>query len=73
MSRLPQVSGREVVTALKRVGWDEVRQRGSHVIMTKAGCVASLSIPQHNPLKRGTLHDLLKRAELTVDELLDLL
>ena len=73
MSRLPQLGGREIVAAFRRVGWDVDRQRGSHVVMTKVGAIASLSVPQHNPVRRGTLHSLLKSAGLTVDEFLDLL
>ncbi len=73
MSRLPQVSGREIVAALKRTGWQVSRQRGSHVAMTKSGSIVSLSVPQHDPVRRGTLHDILSKAELTADEFIELL
>ena len=37
MARLPRLSGREVVKAFGRLGWEQARQTGSHVIMVRAG------------------------------------
>jgi len=48
-------------------------QVGSHVVMTKAGQKANLSIPQHRELSVGTLRALIRAAELSVDEFLELL
>ena len=73
MSRLPQLNGREIVAAFRRGGWTVDRQRGSHVLMTKQGSVTSLSIPLHNPVGRGLMHDLIKKSDLTVEQFLDLL
>ena len=73
MTKLPQVSGRKAVKAFERAGWIVSRQRGSHVILTKPGNPLTLSVPQHNPMGRGLLHDLIRKADLTVDEFLDLL
>ena len=39
----------------------------------KAGYIATLSVPNHNEIKRGTLRNLIKDAELTIEEFLDLL
>ena len=33
MSELPRISGREVVTALAKIGYEQDRQRGSHIIL----------------------------------------
>ena len=68
MSRLPVVSGRETVDAFVRLGWQIARQRSSHVILVKAGHVATLSVPDHPEVARGTLRALLRRAGLTPDE-----
>lgn len=73
MSRLPQLSGRDIVAAFRRDGWHFDRQRGSHVVMTKPGNTMSLSIPLHDPVGRGLLHDLIRKADLTVEQFLDLL
>jgi predicted RNA binding protein YcfA (HicA-like mRNA interferase family) len=67
-SPLPVLSGREVVRVFESFGWRVARQRGSHIIMTKAGEIASLSIPNHKEVARGTLRSLLRDANLTVDE-----
>jgi predicted RNA binding protein YcfA (HicA-like mRNA interferase family) len=73
MSRLPQMNGRDIIAAFRRAGWSVDRQRGSHVLMTKPGSVMSLSIPLHNPVGRGLLHDLISKSDLSIEEFLDLL
>ena len=55
MPGLPVVSGAQAVKAFSRDGWRVDRQKGSHVIMVKAGSIASLSVPQHKELAPGTL------------------
>lgn len=47
MTRLGSYSGDRVVRAFKQAGWVVSRQKGSHVIMEKAGFDATLSIPVH--------------------------
>ena len=73
MGKLPVISGSEAVRAFERAGWHIKRQRGSHVIMIKAGNNASLSIPQHRELAPGTLRALIRAAGMTVEEFLELL
>jgi predicted RNA binding protein YcfA (HicA-like mRNA interferase family) len=57
---LPVLSGDEVVRAFERLGWENVRQQGGHVLMTKAGQRASLSIPIHSTVAKGTLRGLFR-------------
>ena len=71
MPPVPVLRSREVVRTFERLGWRVVRQRGSHVVMTKDGSVATLSIPDHSQVARGTLRALLTRAGLTVEEFLE--
>jgi len=73
MPKLPGVSGKEAVKALKRDGWQIARRVGSHVIMEKQGMEPTLSIPQHDELRPGTLHVLLKQAGVSVDRFRKLL
>ncbi len=73
MGRLTNISGKEAVKAFQRAGWQVVGQVGSHVIMTKPGIRANLSIPQHKELSVGTLRALIRNADMTVDEFLELL
>ena len=47
MASLPAIGGSEVVKVFERFGWTVARQASSHIIMTKEGEIASLSIPNH--------------------------
>ncbi len=73
MGRLGGISGKQAVGAFQRQGWSVAGQVGSHVVMTKPGMRANLSIPQHRELSVGTLRVLVRHAGLTVDAFLDLL
>ena len=55
----------------RALGWDLARQRGSHIILTKEGHIATLSVPNHRQVARGTLRSLIARAGLTVDEFVE--
>ena len=68
MPKLPVISGAEAVKTFGRAGWRKDRQRGSHVVMLKAGEIASLSVPQHRELAPGTLRSLIRAAGMTVEE-----
>jgi predicted RNA binding protein YcfA (HicA-like mRNA interferase family) len=68
MSALPVLSGRKAIRAFEKLGWEVVRQRGSHVIMVKEGEITTLSIPDHKELAKGTLRSLIRSAGITVDE-----
>ena len=67
-SKLPVLSGREVVRVFGAFGWQVARQSGSHIILTKPGEVATLSVPDHKEVAKGTLRSLIRSANLTVDE-----
>ena len=59
MPALPLFRPGEVVGTFERLGWRVARQRGSHIVLTKAGAPATLSIPDHPQVARGTLRVLL--------------
>jgi predicted RNA binding protein YcfA (HicA-like mRNA interferase family) len=67
-SVLPVLTGREIVAAFEKCGWQIARQRGSHIILTKPGEIATLSVPDHREVARGTLRSLIRSANLTVQE-----
>jgi predicted RNA binding protein YcfA (HicA-like mRNA interferase family) len=73
MPSLPNVSGREVVKAFGKDGWEFARQKGSHMIMVKPGHIASLSIPDHKEMAKGTLRSLIRSSGLSVEEFIELL
>lgn len=68
MASLPTLSGRAVVKAFGRDGWQQARQRGSHIIMVKEGHMATLSVPDHREVAKGTLRSLIRASGLTVEK-----
>ena len=68
MARLPVLSGAEAVRIFAKAGWTVGRQRGSHVILVKVGHIATLSVPDHKELAKGTLRSLIRAAGMTTDD-----
>jgi predicted RNA binding protein YcfA (HicA-like mRNA interferase family) len=68
MPALPVLSGRKAVRAFEKLGWQVARQRGSHIIMVKAGEITTLSIPDHKEVAKGTLRSLIRSAGITAEE-----
>ena len=66
MPKLPRVSGAQALKAFQRLGFEKVRQRGSHIVLRRGahGCV----IPMHSELKIGTLAGLLRQADVLPEE-----
>ena len=71
--KLPRVSGEQAIRTLKRLGFVQMRQRGSHVILKKQtsegeiGCV----VPMHHELAVGTLRSILRQASVTPEEFIE--
>jgi predicted RNA binding protein YcfA (HicA-like mRNA interferase family) len=72
MPELPVLSGRDVVRAFARDGWQMARQRGSHMILVKEGQMASLSVPDHREIAKGTLRSLIRASGLSVEKFVGL-
>jgi predicted RNA binding protein YcfA (HicA-like mRNA interferase family) len=66
--RLPLLSGREVTKIFGTLGWEIARQKGSHIILVKEGHIATLSVPDHKEVAKGTL---ITRAGITVEEFME--
>jgi predicted RNA binding protein YcfA (HicA-like mRNA interferase family) len=71
-------NGRDLIKALRVLGYEPVRSSGSHIVLTTLrDGEHHVTIPEHRPLKVGTLHDVLKAVaqhhRLPVDELLNVL
>src|ERR1051326_9626075 len=73
LAQLPVISGREARRAFERAGWIFERHRSSHMILTKPGVPANLSVPDHRELDRGTLRALIRASDLTVEQFIELL
>lgn len=72
VTRLPILSGRAVVKTLAKVGYEQVRQRGSHIRLAYPG-KRSISVPDHRTIGPGLLRRILRDAELSVEEFAKLL
>ena len=70
MPPVPLLRPDDVVRAFQRLGWTVARRRGSHIILTKAGSPATLSVPDHDVVARGTLRSLIARAGLSIETFL---
>ena len=71
--KLPRVSADEVIRSLERLGFVQIRQRGSHVTLKKKtssgdiGCV----VPLHRELAIGTIRSILRQAAVTPEEFME--
>jgi predicted RNA binding protein YcfA (HicA-like mRNA interferase family) len=73
MSKLPVISGRQLVRALEQVGFTFDRQRGSHIMLFRSDPPTTLSVPDHRELDRGTLRALLRQSGISPSQLAELL
>jgi predicted RNA binding protein YcfA (HicA-like mRNA interferase family) len=71
--QLPVVSGKRVVRALEKVGFEVVSTRGSHCKLRHMAPPRIVIVPLHDEVRPGTLTSILRQAGLTADELQDLL
>ena len=68
--KLPRdVNGTQAVRALQRLNFVVQRQTGSHVILRREN--RTVVVPQHKPIKPGTLKGIIEQAGLTVQEFVD--
>ena len=74
MSRLPTVTPKQAVAALKKAGFQEHHRKGSHLYLWHAARRRMTSVPLHpGDLHRGLLKAILKQADLTEDLFRDFL
>ena len=70
MPRLPAIKPKKLIKKLKKLGFVEDHQTGSHIIMYHRQTKKRATIPYHlKDIKRGTLHSLLKEAGIASEEL----
>jgi predicted RNA binding protein YcfA (HicA-like mRNA interferase family) len=74
VSELPRISGREVVKALKKKGYEQDRQRGSHIVLRQTESPhRRVTVPDHKEVAKGTLRAIIREVGLSVEELKELL
>lgn len=66
-SKYPVLSPNDVIKALKRIGFDEVSQKGSHKKLSDGTHI--VIIPMHNEVYKGTLKSILSQAGITLEKL----
>ncbi|MCK6462930.1 MAG: type II toxin-antitoxin system HicA family toxin [Candidatus Pacebacteria bacterium] len=67
MTQLPILSGKEIIKVLLKIGYTEVRQRGSHIRLACDGR-KSITVPNYRSVDRSLLIKILRDAELTAEE-----
>lgn len=69
MSDVPELSFEKIIKALRRLGFIIVRQKVSHIRMQKRtdDSVIKITVPSHKPVKRNTLRQIIKQAEIDLD------
>lgn len=74
MSQLPRISGREVVAALAKLGYEFDRQRGSHMILRNPRPpYRRIVVPDHREVAKGTLRSIIREVGVTVEAFQQLL
>jgi predicted RNA binding protein YcfA (HicA-like mRNA interferase family) len=75
MAKLPSLTARKVVRALKGAGFVEDRQKGSHLVLVHLQTKARTVVPIHpgRAIKEPLLRAIIRDARLSVDEFLKLL
>jgi len=72
---LPVISGRKVIKAFLKAGFEVAGRKGSHVKLKKktAEKVFVVIVPDHPEIAKGTLKSVLRQAGLSTEEFLRLL
>ncbi len=74
MTKLPVVSGEQVIKALKRAGFYVHHQKGSHVTLRRGEYPHDrVVVPVHRAVKKGTLRSIIRDTGLTVEDFVKLL
>ena len=75
MSKLPHLSGNEVIKTLSKVGFSVARQKGSHIVLSRTinSEKRAVVVPNHKEIDIGTLLEIIRQAGLKREEFLKLL
>ena len=74
MPKLPAISGKKVIKKLQKIGYFVIRQKGSYIRLRNFNNLNSkpITVPVHKIIKPGLLYQIIKGADLTVEEFIDL-
>lgn len=64
--KLPQVSGQDIISLLEKLGYQIIRQKGSHIRLSRVTGVGehNLTVPNHKVIAKGTLNDIITKVSL---------
>jgi predicted RNA binding protein YcfA (HicA-like mRNA interferase family) len=77
--KMPVVSGNQLIKVLHKLGYNVVKQRGSHIKLRKdaAAGAHSITVPSHHEIAKGTLNDILNKVsiwnQISKEELIEML
>jgi predicted RNA binding protein YcfA (HicA-like mRNA interferase family) len=73
VSKLPDISGKDCIKVLQKVGFYQKRRESSHVILRRDVPFAQVVVPDHQGLAKGTLRAIIRDADLSVEAFIALL
>jgi len=77
LPKLPVVSGSKTIKLLSSLGYEVVRQRGSHIQLRRTTAAGDHTITMHGEIAKGTLNDILSKVSIwcgiSKDALIDML
>ncbi len=72
MTKLPALSGAELVRRMRRLGYEVDRQAGSHIILRQVDPpYRRVTVPNHKSIAKGTLRAILRHARIRAEEIID--
>jgi len=72
MTKLPVISGEQCISALRHIGYEITRIRGSHARLVCPGR-SPVTVPLHYELDKMTLKSILRTVDISADEFVTLL
>lgn len=75
MTKLPVVSGKKMVKILIKIGFNFIDQESSHIKLRREynGEIQTIIVPDHREIRRGTLKNILRMADLSIEDFQKLL
>jgi predicted RNA binding protein YcfA (HicA-like mRNA interferase family) len=73
VSKLPKISGKTCVKALENAGFYQKRRESSHIILRRDDPFSQIVVPDHREIAAGTLRAIIRSADLSVEEFIELI
>ena len=75
MPKFPVISGEDVIKALKKTGFEQISQKGSHVKLRKIDSDGkkTVIVPLRRIIRTGTMKSILRQSHMTLEEFLKFL